>query len=170
MIIKGISLNDALSQYTVDKLKRLTRVLKEDIKPTRKSDLIKQIEKNLTKNNIQFLWSELNQLQRSAIAETIHSDHGTFDIEQFCAKYGDPPDFGVTNRWGEIEKPTILCLFILTGIKCEKRYISIVPENVAKILRQFVDKPQEFTPNKHENLPADPDCLQRDTERTAQYP
>ncbi|HCF57000.1 MAG TPA: hypothetical protein DFS52_03260 [Myxococcales bacterium] len=56
-------------------------------------------------------WDRLDELQKAAIAEVVHSAGTEFDAERFSAKYGRLPDFGTVNKWSRDGRPTPLRFF-----------------------------------------------------------
>lgn len=87
------SVAEALSRYTVEELKRLLALLPATEKPERKVELIALILRHMQGQPLREPWSRLDELQRAAVAETVHSPDGRFDAQRFKAKYGHSPDF-----------------------------------------------------------------------------
>ncbi len=125
-------LKDFLESYTVPILKRLAALLTSGL-PTRKAELVALIQQHLENpDTLRKLWAELNDLQRAAVAEVVHA-WSEFDGTRFRAKYGRDPDWGKFSQWGEMEKPSPLCLFI---------YNAEMPRDLKERLKRFVPPPR----------------------------
>jgi hypothetical protein len=129
---------EVLDQMTVDELKQLSYRLPAKERSTRKGDLLDLIERHLTSRELlRALWEQLDEKQKLAVAETIHSADGLFNAARFQAKYGELPVFGVKkDSWRET--PSALRLFIL---KSSRYGGSVIPEDLKQRLRAFVMEP-----------------------------
>jgi hypothetical protein len=78
---------------------------------------------------------------RTAVAETIHDEHGVFNAHRFMAKYGTLPVFGrKKDSWRYGEMPSLLRLFLFRA----SRYgdgTSVAPAELQHQLRSYVPKP-----------------------------
>jgi hypothetical protein len=132
------TVREVLDQMKVDQLKQLSYRLPTKERPTRKEDLQSLIERYLTSDELlRALWEQLDEKQKLAVAETIHSADGLFNAARFQAKYGEAPVFGVKkDSWRET--PSALRLFIL---KSSRYGGSVIPEDLKQRLLGFVSKP-----------------------------
>ena len=132
------SLQQALEGIIVDDLKKLKALLPDPRKFTRKADLVDGIRSQLLGENLRKVWAKLDERQKAAVAEVIHGENGYFFPEIFMAKYGEPANFGTSDRYGTNREPSVLCLFI---------YNNQIPYDLEEILLKFVPKPKEATLN-----------------------
>ena len=95
----------ALSEHlNVDELKGLA-TLTHTRAPTRKAALVEHILTFLEGDRRRTVWQGLDDLQKAAVSEVVHSPRTTFPAAHFRAKYGRLPDFGSLSRWPEISGP-----------------------------------------------------------------
>ena len=138
-------LSEFLNNYTVPMLKQLAGLL-ESNSPTRKADIIAVIRRHLEDTNrLRQLWDELDKLQRAAVSEVVHSHSNDFDSAGFRAKYGDDPDWGKFSRYGGVEEPSLLHLFIYNGV---------MPLDLKGRLKAFVPPPRAVQVNTVAEPPA----------------
>jgi len=131
--VQPMTLKESLENYTVPPLKKLAGLLATNL-PTRKADLVSLIQRELENpDRLRRLWDKLDTLQQAAVAEVTHSD-GNFEAAVFRAKYGGDPDWGEKSRYGELMKPSPLCLFIQHG--------NLMPRDLKKRLQAFVPPPR----------------------------
>ncbi|MFH1006090.1 MAG: hypothetical protein V1800_01145 [Candidatus Latescibacterota bacterium] len=127
------TLNEFLNTYTVPSLKNLAGLLTSDL-PTRKEDLVAVIQERMEdEEELRKLWKRLDSIQQAAVAETVHSFSSHFNAVGFRAKYGENPDWGQIRHYGEMEKPSMLCLFI---------YNRNIPRDLKRRLMEFVPPPR----------------------------
>jgi hypothetical protein len=74
-------------------LKRLGALTGERL-PTRKADLAQVIIRHLEGERIRSVWQCLDEIQRAAVAEVVHSRSPQFFSDRFRAKYGQVPNWG----------------------------------------------------------------------------
>ncbi|MEJ2149974.1 MAG: helicase-associated domain-containing protein [Chloroflexota bacterium] len=140
-----VTLRGSLENYTVPPLKKLAGLLATNL-PTRKADLVSLIQRELENaDRLRQLWDELDTLQQAAVAEAVHSAGG-FEAAPFRAKYGGDPEWGEKSRYGELKKPSLLCLFI--------QHDRLVPRDLKKRLGAFVPPPRRPEVRTGEELPA----------------
>ena len=129
------SLQQALEAKTVDDLKKLCPLLSLDQKLTRKADLITAILQQIEGVKIKKFWQQLDELQKAAVAEVVHSSGNNYNADAFVAKYGQKPIFGTGDRYtySSKYKPSLLSLFFYQGS---------MPSELKQTLSAFVPKPQ----------------------------
>jgi hypothetical protein len=124
---------EALNGLTVDDLKRHLALLPTAEKPARKPELVAEIARHLEGDSLRGLWERLDETQRAAVSEVVHSPDGLFRAERFQARYGRQPDWGTRDRWGYNRTPSLLCLFIYRD--------DLMPAELQQSLRAFVPEP-----------------------------
>jgi hypothetical protein len=105
------TLHAALSDHmNSDDLKKLGALTKEKL-PTRKADLAAVIMRHLAGAGLQKVWQSLDELQRAAVAEVVHSEENHFPGYRFRAKYGGDPIWesvgGITAGTGYRNSPSL---------------------------------------------------------------
>lgn len=139
---------EALSQLTVDDLKRHLALMPTAEKPTRKPELVAEIARHLEGDALRRLWEQLDGTQRAAVSEVVHSPDGLFRAERFQARYGGQPNWGTSNEWGFNRTPSRLCLFIyrdgLMPAELRERLRAFVPEPAAPGLKVTDELPEVF--------------------------
>jgi hypothetical protein len=140
----------ALAEHmNVDELKVLAS-LTQTSSPTRKAELVEHIRKHLEGDRLRIVWQSLDDLQKAAVAEVVHS-HGTvFSAERFHAKYGRLPDFGTVSRYARDGHATPLRFFFYGS----ERGGGVMPDDLKVRLKTFVPAPPEATVKSIEQLPA----------------
>lgn len=148
------TVRDALELRTVDDLKELLYLLPTKERPTRKSDLMNVIERELLGAGLRALFDQLDDLQRKAVAETIHSDSPVFNAARFKAKYGAMPVFGTKNdrRWYG-EAPTPLRLFFYSDTRYSSSASAVLPDDLRERLLAFAPKPEPVKLNALDQAP-----------------
>ena len=141
------TVTEALSQRTVDYLKKLLNLLPVDNKPTRKADLVKAIAVHLHGKKLRAVWENLDSLQQLAVSEAAFSEHGQFQPDQFQAKYRSQPNWGEGSKYvyGYIDKPSHLGLFFHSGDRYSSQPGITLPDDLKQELRLFVPQPAAFT-------------------------
>ena len=105
--------------------------------PTRKADMVAEIEHHLSGTSLEKLWDKLDGTQRLAVSEALDTPHGVFDQHQFKAKYGKLP-FGFDSTPSPT-KASPLRFFLYATHRYEPP--TIVPPDLAQRLRAFVPPP-----------------------------
>src|SRR5262249_40100241 len=127
-----------------DDLRKLGALTKEKL-PSRKADLADVIMRHLEGNRLQTVWRDLDELQRAAVAEVVHSQNDYFQKELFDAKYGGGP------RWESVEendyyRPASPLRFFF--------YKGVTPADLKQRLKVFVPPPDKAKVSGFDNLPA----------------
>ncbi len=123
----------ALEAKTVDDLKKLCPMLSIEQKLTRKADLITAILQQIEGVKIKKIWQQLDELQKAAVAEVVHSSGNNYNADAFVAKYGQKPIFGTGDRYSSKYQPSLLSLFFYQGV---------MPSELKQTLKAFVPMPQ----------------------------
>lgn len=138
---------EALNGLTVDDLKRHLSLLPAAEKPARKPELVAEIARHLEGDGLRGLWERLDEAQRMAVSEVVHSPDGLFRAERFQARYGRQPNWGTRDQWGYNRTPSLLCLFIyrdgVMPVELQERLKAFVPEPPTPKLK-VTDEPPEF--------------------------
>jgi hypothetical protein len=138
------TVDEALWKNTVDQLKKFLPLISASEKLTRKADLVALISRHLYGGFLRDLWEQLDDLQRAAVAETVHSWEARFYPDRFEAKYGQQPDWGTGSKWEYKYKPSLLCLFI---------YDDVMPHELRRQLMAFVPEPEKTVLNIAGEIP-----------------
>jgi hypothetical protein len=147
------SLRATLDDCNVDELKRLVALLPGvTMKAPRKGELVDALARFLLGDVLNQFWTKLNALEKSAVAETVHSDDGTFDATAFHAKYGELPVFEIEaeNKW--YKTPSILSLFFYS----KAMGLRAIPDDLRRKLLAFVQKPAASELKTLEEIPKRP--------------
>jgi hypothetical protein len=83
-----VAVSEVMNAEDLKKLGALT----EDKLPTRKADLAQVIICYLEGERIRSVWQSLDEIQRAAVAEVVHSRSPQFPADRFRAKYGEDPN------------------------------------------------------------------------------
>jgi hypothetical protein len=145
------TLNEVLPRLTVDQLKSLMRWL-PDASPTGRKDLlVGEILRSLAGDGLRALWDRLDDIQRTAVAETAYALDGLFDGNRFRAKYGRLPDFTIKESgrsYSYYGPPTALGLFLYHQDGCYS-----LPDDLRERLKAFVPEPEPVRLSTIETLP-----------------
>ncbi len=142
------TLEDALSIHmTADDLKKLAKHTGKKI-PTRKSDIAAVIQRHLDGDRLESVWRGLDDLQRAAVAEVVHSSSTHFFADRFAAKYGRGPVWGSTDKWGHRREPSPLGFFFYGGV---------MPDDLKERLKAFMPEPATAKIKTRPELPASHD-------------
>jgi hypothetical protein len=126
------TLEVALAEHmNADDLKKLAKHTNQKI-PTRKADIAAVIKRYLDGERLKAAWQALDDLQRAAVAEVVHSSSTHFLAERFAAKYGRSPDWGTGDKYGYRRTPSPLAFFFYGGV---------MPDDLKARLETFVPKP-----------------------------
>ncbi len=162
------TLADALGAFRVRDLKALAKLVSAE-RPGRKVDLIAAITAAMAGGALRESWSRLDELQRAAVAEAVHSGHGRFDADAFRAKYGGDPDWGRLPEDSRLyhpsgtprpkKTPAWLRLFIPDRLN--------LPGDLRERLRELVPEPRPAELETLDELPDAVDLMGRRWDRGA---
>src|SRR5260370_35921772 len=139
------TLDVAVSEFmNAEDLKRLGALIGEKL-PTRKADLAQVIICYLEGERIRTVWQSLDEIQRAAVAEVVHSRSPQFPADRFRAKYGEDPDWGSADKFGYGHNPSALCFFFYGN--------RIMPDDLKPLLKTFVPPPPETKGQSSEQSP-----------------
>ena len=126
------TLRDALFDHmNSDDLKKLGSLTKQEM-PSRKDDRANLILRYLDGSGLQAAWRHLDELQRAAVAEVVHSEETYFPADLFHAKYGRSPVWESNEENRYYRKPSPLCFFFYKGV---------MPDDLKARLKAFVPPP-----------------------------
>ena len=122
----------ALEVQTLDYLNKLLARINPKVRASKKPDIIAAILAEFRGEGLGRLFHRLDRLQQATVAEAAHSTSGRVGLSQIVAKYGDLPDLGKFNRWGDISEPSLLLAFLFnwrlpTDLKERLSQITPVP-------------------------------------------
>ena len=137
------SVRTALGWMTADDLKKLAALTGERA-PSRKPDMIDVIHRHLEGERLRTVWEGLDELQRAAVAEVVHSPSDYFSASRFRAKYGQDPNWGSKENYRY--NPSPLGFFFYSGI---------MPPDLKRRLEAFVPKPRPTVIEVLDELPTD---------------
>ncbi|HXB69367.1 MAG TPA: helicase-associated domain-containing protein [Candidatus Acidoferrales bacterium] len=138
------TLKIGLDSMTVDELKKLAALTGQKV-PGRKEDIAALIVQHLAGERLREVWEGLDELQRAAVAEAVHSSSPQFEAGLFRAKYGRDPDRGSGGEYRSSRKPSALCFFF---------YKNAMPADLKARLLKFVPAPRQTTVGALDRLPA----------------
>lgn len=110
------TIQQALETQTVDNLKKFCALLSANHKLTRKAELVAAILSQLEGVKLQKIWRQLDELQKAAVAEVVHSSGNDYRADAFVAKYGQNPNFGKGDRYSYAYQPSLLSFFFLSRL------------------------------------------------------
>ena len=142
---------EALARLSMDQLRALVRLLPKARRPSRKAEVIAEIERHLAGDLLRALWGRLGETEQSAVREALHGTTAEFDPRQFRAKYGHLPG-GAGIRRHDKAKVTRLSLFLYAPDIRSTR--SVIPNDLASRLLEFVAEAEAPTLSVCDDLPA----------------
>ena len=138
------TLEDGLMNYIDARgARNLARHADETV-PTRKA-AAEFIEKYLAGDGLRSLWERLDELQKAAVAEVVHSKSTHFPDDHFAAKYGVDPQWSIEDKQGPNTIPSLLGFFFYSGV---------MPDDLKERLKAFVPEPDSTRVKTWEKLPA----------------
>ncbi|MCM8611381.1 hypothetical protein [Accumulibacter sp.] len=162
-----MTLSDLLGCLTVAELKDLVGYLPSGAASPRKDDLIERIVVAMCGPELKAVWTLLDEMQQTAVAEAAHHPLGEYSDRRFRARYQRAPAFHIAPARSyshSAGKRTALCLFILYS-PTEGCYV--VPTDLRPRLQAFVPPPAPPGIATLAELAADPLQVVRLTEREA---
>lgn len=93
-----MTLIEVLNAHTVNELKQLYAHIPKASSLIRKADLVAAINRHLLSDGLATTVGQLDELERQAIAETVHNWQSVFDAVGFKAKYGALPGHFTRSR------------------------------------------------------------------------
>jgi len=142
----AVALSEHMSATELRKLASLTG----GPVPTRKAELADLIAKHLEGDRLRTVWQSLDELQKAAVAEVVHSQDTQFPADRFHAKYGRAPSWGSLDTYRRDECPTALRFFFYGG----EGGGAIMPDDLKERLEAFVPPPASVTVESLAQLPA----------------
>ena len=134
----------ALDSMTAEELRKLAALTGQKV-PSRKGDMAAFIVQYLAGERLHAVWEGLDDLQRAAVAEAVHSPSSQFNAGLFRAKYGRDPDWGSASESGYGRKPSSLRFFLYKG--------GVIPADLKAQLLKFVPAPRQATIAALDRLP-----------------
>ena len=144
------TVEEALAGFSVAQLKPLVRLLPNAARPSRKAELIAELDRHLTGESLRKLWRRLDQTQQLAVSEALHGLEGEFRAARFQAKYGRLP--AGAGRRGDEPKLSLLSLFLYV-LDYGRSGAAVVPGDLEQRLRAFVPVPEDPTLTATDDLP-----------------
>jgi len=143
------TLEVALSEcMTAEDLRKLAALTREKL-PTRKGDLAAVILRHLEGERLRSVWQALDDLQRAAVAEVVHSGSTRFFADRFDAKYGRAPNWRAPDGRGDRQIASSLGFFFYGN--------GVMPADLKDRLAAFVPPPAEARIMTLDQLPANYD-------------
>lgn len=140
------SLREAISRCTVDQLKEYLSLFAATRLPTRKADLASLLEQQLdSEAALRAVLARLDELQRTALADSVHHHAGHFFALGFDARYRALPAFSIEVRRFH-KKPTLLNLLFGAGSR-------VIPEDLCERLRKLLPPPEPMALQSSDELP-----------------
>lgn len=114
---------------------------------TRKAEIAEHIDRYLSGQSLREVLNSLDDSQRAAVAEVVHSPGRCFDAERFAAKYGTQPAWGSLSYSAGDSKPSPLRFFLYgrdlqMPADLKARLVEIVPPPRAANLRTETSVPE----------------------------
>jgi hypothetical protein len=133
-----------LDSMNVDELRKLAALTGQKV-PSRKGDIAALIVQHLAGERLRTVWEGLDELQRAAVAEAVHSPSSRFNAGLFRAKYGRDPNWGPPSKYSYDSKPSELCFFFFRKV--------VLPADLKARLLQFVPAPRQAAIATVDQLP-----------------
>ena len=125
------TLEETLLAFSVEELKSLARLVAKR-SPPRKAEIVRLLTREMTGPGIKRFWEELDETERLAVSESLHTWGGSYEGERFLAKYGRSPAWGTLSPRQRDPKPSSLWLLLPDGS---------IPEALQPVLQEFVPPP-----------------------------
>ena len=134
----------ALDSMNADELRKLVALTGQKA-PDRKGDMAALIVQHLAGERLRTVWEGLDELQRAAVAEAVHSPSSQLNAGLFRAKYGRDPDWSTASESSYDHKPSALRFFLYKS--------GVVPADLKARLLKFVPEPRQSTIATLDRLP-----------------
>src|ERR1700730_4839778 len=134
----------ALDSMAAEELRKLAALTGQKV-PSRKGDMAALIVQYLAGERLHTVWERLDELQRAALSEAVHSPFSQFEAGLFRAKYGRDPDWGSSGKSGYGRDPSVLCFFFYRN--------GVIPDDLKERLLMFVPAPRQATIAALDRLP-----------------
>jgi hypothetical protein len=144
------SIYDAVESFTTDQLKIIIRKLTGEKPPAKKIEMMADVADAISKN-LNEIWDKLDDLDRSALSETLYSPTGALDEVAFRAKYDRPVPYANWCGGYRSEPPALRLLVYPAWIGGRPRLA--IPEDLRKPLETFVPRPVVATLESFETVP-----------------
>ena len=139
----------ALAEHmTANELRKLASLRGGPV-PTRKAEIADLIIKHLEGHRLRAVWQSLDEPQKAAVAEVVHSEDTEFPADRFHAKYGRAPSWGSVDTYRRDERPTALRFFFYGGAGGG----GVMPDDLKERLKAFVPPPASAEVESLERLP-----------------
>src|SRR5580658_10927123 len=139
------TLEIGLDSINMDELKKLATLTGQKVFG-KKADIIAIVVRQLAGDRLRAVWESLDELQRAAVAETVHSPSSQFDGVRFRAKYGRDPEWGFPGERRYDRMPSALCLLFYRN--------KVMPDDLKARLLAFVPKPRQVEIAALDRLPS----------------
>lgn len=100
---------ELVDAFTLDELQKMHHEMIGERPPGRKPEIAENISAYLTGPALKSIYERLSEVERLAIAEALHSEHG-YDPERFKATYGGRVNFG--QRSSYLSAPMVVRIFL----------------------------------------------------------
>ena len=158
---QSITLPEALDLQTVAQLKELLDLLPDATRPSRKAEILAALQRHLAGERLEKLWGRLDEIQQSAVSETLYGPDGEFVTTRFRAKYEVLPELDITieHRRSRIRRPSPLRLFLYNPYRYGGGAL-VIPRDLQERLRVFVPRPAAPTLPTLDELPELPEPVE----------
>jgi hypothetical protein len=143
------TLEIGLDSVNTDELRKLAALTGQKVSG-KKADIIAIIVRYLAGERVRAVWEGLDDLQRAAVAETVHSPNSQFEGVRFRAKYGRDPEWGFPGARTYDKTPSALCLFFYRN--------KVMPADLKARLMAFVPEPRQTAIAAVDRLPPVYEC------------
>jgi len=143
------TLLQTIDKLTKDKLKQFEHLFPGINFSGRKDEMVAAIMLEYQGTGLLNLWRHMDNLQQTAVAETLYNKNGFLDFQKFRAKYGKSPAFSFKGNRGDQATALALFLFQDEGAYC-------IPLDLHEPLKAFVSAPKSGRLKSEQALPDAP--------------